>query len=194
MEMKGLMEAKKIVESVAKIESDMRKIEYVSNKLKKLDEIYHYSKEFKPVQRATRRIEITTTEFLENKLSIPSGVYFITNLWIYEDDIYNYLTTFVLRTKPDEEVIIYGEGFYVLTRGVLDYIADRNLFFVFVREKDKWIARDFAYGDPKVANVYQRNGIYIYELHNRVLEFLNSFWWSKCEASAWLDAKERFKI
>jgi hypothetical protein len=190
METRDLIEAKRIVENAVSVNSGFRKMIYANRILEKLDKVYGYSKEFEAVQRAKRKIEITTTEFFENKLDIPSGVYLITNIWIYKDDIYNYLTSFVLRTKPDEEVIVYGEGLYSLPEA-LHIIDHKTLLYVAVYGEAKEIKKSGTM-DVWIANIYKRNNIFVYEVHNQVVEFLNSFWWCKCEALAWLDAKKRF--
>lgn len=191
MEMKSLIEAKRIVENVVRVNGGLRKMLYVSRILEKLDKVYGYSKEFKPVQRAKRKIEITTTEFFENKLDIPSGVYPITNIWIYKDDIYNHLTTFVFRTKPDEEVIVYGEGSYPIPEA-LHIMDHKTLLYVAVYGEAKAFKKFGVIMDVRIANIYKKNELVIYELHNQVIEILNGFWLSKCEALAWLDTKKRF--
>jgi len=191
MEMKSLIEAKGIVENVVRVNGGLRKMLYVSRMLEKLDKVYGYSKEFKPVQRAKRKIEITTTEFFENKLDIPSGVYPITNIWIYKDDIYNHLTTFVFRTKPDEEVIVYGEGSYPIPEA-LHIMDHKTLLYVAVYGEAKAFKKFGVIMDVRIANIYKKNELVIYELHNQVIEILNGFWLSKCEALAWLDTKKRF--
>ncbi|MFZ8805674.1 MAG: hypothetical protein ACO2PO_22205 [Candidatus Calescibacterium sp.] len=191
MEMKSLIEAKRIVENVVRVNGGLRKMLYVSRMLEKLDKVYGYSKEFKPVQRAKRKIEITTTEFFENKLDIPSGVYPITNIWIYKDDIYNHLTTFVFRTKPDEEVIVYGEGSYPIPEA-LHIMDHKTLLYVAVYGEAKAFKKFGVIMDVRIANIYKKNELVIYELHNQVIEILNGFWLSKCEALAWLDTKKRF--
>jgi hypothetical protein len=190
METKGLIEAKRIVENAMSVNSGIRKTLYVKRMLEKLDKVYGYSKEFKPVQRARRKIEITTTEFFENKLDIPSGVYPITNIWIYNDDIYNRLTSFVVRTKPDEEVIVYGEGLYPIPEA-LHIIDNKTLLYVAVYGEAKELKK-FSVIDVQIGNIYKNNELFIYEVHNQVIEFLNGFWLSKCEALAWLDIKKRF--
>ncbi|MFZ8805518.1 MAG: hypothetical protein ACO2PO_21420 [Candidatus Calescibacterium sp.] len=196
MEAREVIEAKKIVERVANILNGHRKMEYVSEKIAKLDEVYNFSKEFEPVQRATRKIEIAYADFLKNKLSIPEGIYFITNIWIYEDEIYNYLVSFVFRTKPNEEVVVYGKRFNAISRTRLSYIASYYLFYAFVCDGNIMIESKMISSNKNinVANIYKGKGIYSYELHNKVVEFLDSIWWNKCEALMWLDVKRRYGI
>jgi hypothetical protein len=193
METKSLIEAKRIVENAVYVNSGFRKTLYVKRLFEKLDKVYGYSKEFKPVQRAKRKIEITTTEFFENKLDIPSGLYPITNIWIYKDDIYNLLTSFVFRTKPNEEVIVYGEGLYPIPEA-LHTIDHKTLLYVVVYGKAKIVKQSGVIMDNQIANIYKNNELVIYEVHNQVIEFLNGFWLSKCEALAWLDAKSDFGL
>ncbi len=191
METKSLIEAKRIVENAVRVNGDFRKMLYVSRMLEKLDKLYGHSKEFKPVQRARRKMEITTTEFFENKLDIPSGAYPITNIWIYKDDIYNHLTTFVFRVKPDEEVIVYGEGSYPIPEEL--HIIDRKtLLYVVVYGEAKKFKKFGVIIDARIANIYKKNELVIYEVHNQVIEILNGFWLSKCEVLAWLDTKKQF--
>jgi hypothetical protein len=194
METKGLIEAKKIVENAVCVNSGLRKTIYAKRMLEKLDKIY--LKEFKPVQRARRKIEITTTEFFENKLDIPSGVYPITNIWIYKDDIYNHLTSFVFRTKPDEEIIVYGEGLYPIPKELqaLHIMDDKTLLYVAVYGEAKVFKGFGVMINTRIANIYKKNELVIYEVHNQVIEILNGFWLSKCEALAWLDIKKRFEF
>jgi hypothetical protein len=195
MEAREVIEAKKIVGSVANILNGHRKMEYVSEKIAKLDEVYNFSKEFEPVQRATRKMEIAYAD-VKNKLSIPEGIYFITNIWIYEDDIYNYLVSFVFRTKPNEEVVVYGKRFDAISKTRLRYITSYYLFYAFVCDRNIEIESKIISSkkDINVANIYKGKGIYSYELHNKVVEFLDSIWWYKCEASMWLDVKKRYGI
>jgi len=189
METRELAEAKKLLNNIAIMYSSIVKLKYALIKIPKLNITV-----FQPVQRATRKIEITTTEFIENKLNIPVGLYFITNFWLYKDDIYDYVFTFVLRTKPNEEVIVYGEGFYTIIGLELENLNPNDLLTVVVYEDEKVFRRDSIEGNAQISNIYKRGGIYVYELHNQVIEFLNSFWWHKCEASGLLEVKNKFGI
>jgi hypothetical protein len=192
METKEVVEAKKIVESVANILSGIRKIEFAREKLVKLDKVYHYSRDFKASKSGRIELETTTGELVKGNI-IRSGVYFITNIWIFKDEIYDYLVSFVFRTGERKEVIVYGKGIYSLVGTVLYQLGPKELFFVFACN-GKTRIKNFPV-DVNVANIYKLKGMYVYELHNQVVEFLDSFWFkTKCEAQTWLSVKEQFKI
>jgi hypothetical protein len=187
--------AREIVEDVSKMFGYIRNIKYASIKLVKFDEVYEYSKRnFIPVRPSSNYEDITITEIPQT--DIRDGVYLITNFWIYEYEPYNYLVSFVYKDIIGwggvGDVIVYGEGVYTLTETALNYISPSTLFFIFVCEKDIRIKSFQVERQVKIANIYKLNGIYVYELHNEVVKFLESFLWS--EITAWLDVKERFKI
>jgi hypothetical protein len=180
--MKEITEARKIVEGMANILSSIRKIEYVKEKLVKLDEVYHYSRNFKASEPGHIELETTTSELAKGNI-IRNGVYLITNIWIYKDKVFDYLASFVVRTGKRKEVIVYGKGTSIY------YIEPNKLFFVFACN-GKTNIKSFSVG-VKVADTYKLKGMYVYELHNQVVEFLDSFWFeTECEAKLLFSVKE----
>jgi len=180
--MKEITEAKKIVESVANILSAFRKIEYVSMKLEELDKVYHYSSNFKGTEPGRIELETTTSELAKG---IKDGVYPITNIWIFKDEIHDYLTSFVIRTGERKEIIVFGES------SDLHYVKPNELFFIFACNGETKIRRFSV--QVNVANIYKLKGMDVYELHKQVVKFLDSFWFDTgCDAKLWL--KEQFKI
>jgi hypothetical protein len=184
--MKEITEAKKIVEGMANVLSSIRKIRYVGKKLKELDEVYHYSSNFKASEPGHIELETTTKELAKGNI-IKNGVYLITNIWIFKDEIHGYLTSFVVRTGKRKEVIVFGEN-----PKIEPYDVKPNKLFFIVACNEK-IKIDSSYLNVNVANTYKLKGMDVYELHKQVVEFLDSFLFDTgCDAKLLL--KEQFKI
>jgi hypothetical protein len=182
--MKEITEAKKIVEEVVNNVRSIRKMEYARQKLEELDKVYHYSSNFKASKPGHIELETTTSELAKGNI-IRNGVYPITNIWIFENEIHGYLTSFVVRTGKRKEIIVYGE------RSDLYYVKPSRLYFILACNGKIKIYS--FYVEVDVANIYKLKGMDVYELHEQVVEFLDSFWFETgCDAKVWL--KEQFKI
>jgi len=85
-----LEKAKAIAGMISKIRDYLQKMKYATIKLEKFD------KDFEPVQYGRyTEIEKTIEELVED--GITTGVFYITNIWILEDEVYNYLVSFLFR-------------------------------------------------------------------------------------------------
>jgi hypothetical protein len=181
--------AKKVAEKISKFRNYVHKMKFATIKLEKFD------KDFEPVQYGRyTEIEKTIEELVED--GITTGVFYITNIWILEDEVYNYLVSFAFRFerryKSISDALVFGQELSSITDTVLNNIKPNALFFIVSCDGNMKIESVSLNNQVKVANIYKLKGIYVYELHKQVIDFLESFWWD--EQPDLLDVKERFNI
>jgi len=187
---KRLEFAKENIRRITKIRNYIQKMRYATIKLEKLD------KDFEPVEYGRYTdVEKTIRELVEGGIE-RTGVFFITNIWILKDEVYNYLVSFAFRIdiygKIIKDALVFGQELYSLKDTVLNDIKPNTLFFIVSCGRNVEMKSVSLNDKVRVANIYKLKGIYVYELHKEVIEFLESFWWD--EKPDWLDINERFKV
>jgi hypothetical protein len=187
---KRLEFAKENIRRITEIRNYIQKMRYATIKLEKLD------KDFEPVEYGRYTdVEKTIRELVEGGIE-RTGVFFITNIWILKDEVYNYLVSFAFRIdrygKTIEDALVFGQELYSLKDTVLNDIKPNTLFFIVSCGRNVEMKSVSLNDKVRVANIYKLKGIYVYELHKEVIEFLESFWWD--EKPDWLDINERFKV